>query len=100
MSVNCNICCINSYTIIVGTVSYDPTDDRFLLFTVDADTIPQNTLDAVNAIVDPQRKGPGTVAGLPAAAAGQRYLLINDTGSDSNTDPGFAKHGEEQTVQY
>ena len=78
-------------TIIVGTVSYDPTDDRFLLFTVDADTIPQNTLDAVNAIVDPQRKGPGTVAGLPAAATGQRYLLINDTGSDSNTDPGFAQ---------
>ena len=78
-------------TIIVGTVSYDPTDDRFLLFTVDTDTIPQNTLDAVNAIVDPQAKGPGTINGLPAAAAGQRYLLINDTGSNSSEDPGFAQ---------
>lgn len=78
-------------SIIVGTVSYDPTDDRFLLFTVDADTIPANTLDAVNAIVDPQAKGPGTVNGLPAAAAGQRYLFINDTGSGSTTDPGFAQ---------
>jgi len=69
-------------TIIVGTVAYHPTDDRFLLFTVDTDTIPQNTLDAVNAIVDPQRKGPGTTAGLPAASAGQRYLFINNsTGS-------------------
>ena len=78
-------------SIIVGTVSYDPTDDRFLLFTVDADTIPANTLDAVNAIVDPQAKGPGTVNGLPASAQGQRYLFINDTGSDSATDPGFAQ---------
>jgi len=66
-------------TIIVGTVAYHPTDDRFLLFTVDEDTIPQNTLPPVNAIVDPQRNGPG--AGLPAAAAGQRYLLVNDTGA-------------------
>ena len=78
-------------SIIVGTVSYDPTDDRFLLFTVDADTIPANTLDAVNAIVDPQAKGPDTINGLPAAAAGQRYLFINDTGSGSTEDPGFAQ---------
>ena len=78
-------------SIIVGTVSYDPTDDRFLLFTVDTDTIPANTLDAVNAIVDPQAKGPDTINGLPAAAAGQRYLFINDTGSGSTEDPGFAQ---------
>ena len=78
-------------TVIVGTVSYDPTDDRFLLFTVDTDTIPANTLDPVNAIVDPQAKGPGSVAGLPASATGQRYLFVNDTGSSSTTDPGFAQ---------
>ena len=66
-------------TIIVGTVAYHPTDDRFLLFTVDEDTIPQNTLPPVNAIIDPQRNGPG--AGLPAAAIGQRYLLVGDTGA-------------------
>ena len=45
----------------------------------------------VNAIVDPQAKGPETVAGLPAAATGQRYLFINDTGSSSTTDPGFSQ---------
>ena len=64
---------------IVGTVAFHPTDDRFLLFTVDEDTIPSNTLDPVNSIVDPLRKGPG--AGLPAAAQGQRYLFIESTGS-------------------
>tara|TARA_B100001093_G_scaffold498555_1_gene546783 strand:+ start:158 stop:1561 length:1404 start_codon:yes stop_codon:yes gene_type:complete len=78
-------------SIIVGTVAYDPTDDRFLLFTVDSDTLPQNTLSAVNAIVDPQAKGPDTTNGLPAAASGQRYLFINDTGSNSTEDPGFAQ---------
>jgi len=73
-------------TIIVGTVAYHPSDDRFLLFTVDEDTIPTNTLSAVNAIVDPLRKGPG--AGLPAAATGQRYLFIEGTGSidDGNAE--------------
>jgi len=78
-------------SIIVGTVSYDPTDDRFLLFTVDQDTVPQNTLDAINAIVNPQSKGPGTTAGLPVSATGQRYLFVSDTGNSSSTNPGFAQ---------
>ena len=64
---------------IIGTVSFDPMDDRFLLFDVDADTVPQNTLDPVDAVIDPAVSGPG--AGLPAAAAGQRYLLLNGVGS-------------------
>ena len=63
---------------IVGTVTYDPTDDRFLLIDIDEDTIPQNTLDPVTAVIDPLLSGPG--AGLPAAAAGQRYLLLNGLG--------------------
>jgi hypothetical protein len=79
-------------SIIAGTVAYHPSDDRFLLFTVDTDTIPTNTLSAVNAIVDPQRKGPGSVGGLPAAITGQRYLFItNSTGSSSTENPGNAE---------
>jgi len=78
-------------TEIVGTVAYHPSDDRFLLFTVDEDTIPQNTMSAVNAIVDPQRKGPG--AGLPTAAADQRYLLVNDTGSPDRASGAQAWRG-------
>ena len=71
---------------ITGTVAYHPSDDRFLLFTVDTDTIPANTLSPINAIVDPLRKGPG--AGLPDASDGQRYLFIEDTGSadDGNAE--------------
>jgi len=78
-------------TQIIGTVAYDPSDDRFLLFTVDTDTIPQNTLNPINAIVNPQAKGPGTINGLPNSASGQRYLFVNDTGNGSDTNPGFAE---------
>lgn len=73
---------------IVGQIAYHPTDDRFLLFELDEDTIPGNTLPPVTAIVDPTRSGPG--AGLPAAAAGQRYLLIAAIGSDQNSSPAAA----------
>jgi hypothetical protein len=64
---------------VIGTVAYDPTDDRFLLFTVDEDTVPANTLSPVTAVINPLLSGPGV--GLPAAARGQRYLFTEDTGS-------------------
>jgi hypothetical protein len=64
---------------VVGTISYDPTDDRFLLITIDQDTVPQNTLLPVNSVIDPLRSGPGV--GLPTAAVGQRYLFTEATGS-------------------
>ena len=66
-------------TEVVGTIAYDPSDDRFLLFTVDADTVPANTLDPVDAVINPLVSGPGT--GLPAAVTGTRYLLTEATGS-------------------
>ena len=65
-------------TEIVGYISYDPTDDRFLLFDVDTDTVPQNTLAPIDAVINPLISGPGT--GLPAAAVGQRYLILENMG--------------------
>jgi hypothetical protein len=72
-------------TQIIGTVSFDPTDDRFLLIDLDADTLPQNTLDPIDAIIDPLISGPGS--GLPAATAGTRYLVLEDIGAAGNTVP-------------
>jgi hypothetical protein len=69
-------------TDVTGTVAYDPTDDRFLLFTVNAGTVPPNTLAPIAAVIDPLVSGPGD--GLPAAVAGQRYLFTQDTGSWNN----------------
>lgn len=72
-------------TEIIGTVAFHPTDDRFLLFTPDDDTLPGNTLDPVDSVIAPTRSGPS--AGLPAAATGQRYLITEAIGSDDNSDP-------------
>ena len=71
---------------VIGTVAYDPTDNRFLLFNVDADTLPANTLAPVDAVINPLLSGPND--GLDSSLLGQRYLLTEDTGSyDSTTSP-------------
>ena len=68
-------------TEVTGTVAFDPTDDRFLLYSINPDTIPANTLDPVDAVIDPLRSGPSD--GLDSALLGQRYLLTEATGSDN-----------------
>jgi hypothetical protein len=70
---------------VVGTITYDPTDDRFLLFDVDEDSLPGNTLPPVNAVINPLRSGPGD--GLDSALIGQRYLLTEATGSWDGASP-------------
>jgi hypothetical protein len=72
-------------TEVVGTIALDPNDDRFLLFSVDPDTTPQNTLPPIDAIINPLVSGP--LDGLDSAIEGQRYLLTEDTGSTSNFAP-------------
>jgi hypothetical protein len=67
---------------IVGTISINPADDRLLIFNIDPDTAPQNTLDPVDAIINPLLSGPGD--GLDPPALGQRYLLTEATGDDNN----------------
>jgi hypothetical protein len=69
-------------TDVTGTVAYDPTDDRFLLFTVNAGTVPPNTVGPIDAVIDPIASGPG--AGLAVATLGQRYLFTQATGSYNN----------------
>jgi len=70
---------------VVGAVSMNPSNPAQLLFAVDVDTTPSNTLPPVNRIVDPQTQAPGH--GLPGVSIGQRYLLLNDTGSLNGTLP-------------
>jgi len=72
---------------IVGTIAFHPTDDNIMLFTVDVDTIPANTLNPVDAVVNPLRSGPGVLTGttaFPSAKHGQRYLLTESTGDINN----------------
>jgi hypothetical protein len=74
---------------IIGTIAFHPTDDNIMLFTIDADTLPENTLPAVDAIVNPLRSGPSILLGastFPVARLGQRYLLTEGSGNLINTD--------------
>jgi hypothetical protein len=75
-------------TEVVGTIALDPNDDRFLLFDVDIDTTPQNTLAPIDAVINPLTAGPQD--GLDSAIDGQRYLLTEDTGSLDNLNPASA----------
>ena len=67
---------------IVGTIAVNPADDRLLIFNIDPDTAPQNTLAPVDAVVNPLVSGPGE--GLNPAAIGQRYLFNEGTGNTEN----------------
>ena len=64
---------------IVGTIVPDPLDDRLLIYNIDQDTLPQNTLAPVNSVINPLLQGPN--AGLPGAITGTRYLIVEDIGS-------------------
>jgi len=72
-----------SGSVLVGTVSYHPTDTSMLLFSPFADTIPTNNLDPVNAIIDPFNMPVDST--FISAIAGTRYLILNDIGSTGNT---------------
>jgi hypothetical protein len=68
---------------IVGTIVVDPLDDRFLIYNVDQDTLPQNTLDPVDSVINPLLTGPN--AGLPGPTPNKRYLIVEDIGSPDNS---------------
>ena len=74
-------------TDIVGTIVPDPMDDRYLIYTIDQDTLPQNTLDPVNSIINPLLVGPNS--GLPGPLNGTRYLIVDNIGSEGSSTPAW-----------
>lgn len=63
---------------IIGYIDYDPNDPTNMLFYAQSSSYPQtNTLKPFDAIVDPQKSGPGQ-GQLPCAGVGQRYLISSD----------------------
>ena len=64
---------------IVGTIATTTLDDTILLYTIDDDTIPTNSLTAVKKIINPATFNPGTPAN------GDRYLVINDVGDSTSS---------------
>jgi len=62
---------------IIGTIATTTLDDTILLYSIDSDTIPTNSLTAVKKIINPATFDPGTPAN------GDRYLVINDVGDST-----------------
>ena len=74
-------------TEIVGTIVPDPNDDRLLIYSIDPDTLPQNTLAPVDSVINPLVTGPN--AGLPAPVNGRRYLIVESIGHVGDTTIGW-----------
>jgi T4-like virus Myoviridae tail sheath stabiliser len=66
-------------TDITGEIQYDPNDPNNLILALNIDTLPQNTLPPLTAIIEPHKVYPGT--GLPDVAVGQYYLSLQDIGT-------------------
>ena len=84
---------MDSGTELIGTVAYDPTDDTKLLFSPIVDTIPTNTLESIDAVIDPYKNSVIELLydnlGNYIVTAGTRFLILNDISSLDNTE--FAK---------
>jgi len=66
--------------IVTGRVDPNPIDPTKLIFNLDTETLPSNTLNDVNKIIDPRASRPDN--GLPSAATGQRYLITENISVD------------------
>ena len=69
-------------TELIGTIAYHPTDPTILLFEPIEDTMPVNTLTAVDAIINPVNVAVDSALLTPSSGA--RYLLTDDVGSEDN----------------
>ena len=67
---------------IVGTVAYNPNDPSQLLIDADTATKPANTMDPVDAIIDP--RGVIVDDSILNPVTGTRYLILNDIGSNTS----------------
>lgn len=73
---------------VVGTVAYHPADDSLLLYTPFADTAPANSLDPIDAIINPQNVDVDSQLLNPMANT--RYLILHAIGSTDNDESAVA----------
>ena len=82
---------------IIGRLEFDTNDKNALVVTVDAGTLPANSLSAIDAVINPQANYPGDGT-VTAAAIGQRYLLTNDLPISTNWTNAVA--GVDDIIEY
>jgi len=67
---------------VIGTVAYHPTDSHVLLITIDSDTIPTNSLTAIDAIIKPSTVNVDTFV----KNTNSRYLILEDIKTAAGKD--------------
>jgi hypothetical protein len=69
---------------LIGHVAYDPSNVSQLIFSPIEATLPANTLDAVDAIIDPFAVDVDN-SGILTPTTGTRYLILNPIGGADST---------------
>jgi len=78
LQLNMNNTILDLSNLILGNIDLDPNDQSKLIFTVDAMTLPVNTLSNIDAMIDPTISYP--TKNLAPASSGQRYIITKDIG--------------------
>jgi hypothetical protein len=90
--------------LITGVIVRNSVDPSKLVFTLDTDTLPSNTLINIDRIINPNTYVPGD-GNLAIAQAGQRYLLIEEIthpawGIAASADDIIQYNGAQWTVVF
>lgn len=80
----------------IGRVVIDPNNPQKLLWTIDVDTLPNDTQSPVRGIVDPFEIFPGN--GLPAVNSGDRYIILQSL--SNNPAWGGLTASENSIIEY
>ena len=70
-----------SQDIIATMDSIDPSTPNIVNISIDPNSLPDSSIPAINAVINPSRVAPGK--GLGPATLGQRYLVIEDVPNNS-----------------
>lgn len=67
---------------IIGTIQIDEAEPNKIYFSIDPTTLPQNTIPAINGVIDPHKSwvpvnGEPVDNPIPNPVIGTRYLIIN-----------------------
>lgn len=81
---------------VIGTIQ-DGSEPNQLVWSINVDTLPANTLMPIDGVIDPLKTFPGH--GLLGVVNGQRYMLMNDVGNSVAWGDTFSANAND-IIQY
>jgi hypothetical protein len=89
----------------IGTMQLDPNRPNVVIWQINPDTLPGNTIKPINGVINPLNNHPGDGA-MPAAKVGDRYMLLtdfttNNTGWGGSPNPAtYITAGVGDVIEY